>query len=284
MSIIKMAYLQNSIQEKLQSESLQKAENLKNSMDKMTADKAVKAANDFETMMVKMMLKTMTESLSGGGFFGEQPGSDFYQDMYLDNVSQKINQKQSFGLANMIMRQLSNDYSGLELKSHLPLQKETEKAGEQLQEKAKKKESVVSSLPEPVTQPKTLLDRLKVYDPIIDKASETYNVDKKLIQAVIAQESYGNPQAVSKAGAKGLMQLMDGTAKDLGVNNPFNAEENIMAGTRYLKDMMDKFQDHKLALAAYNAGAGNVMKYDGIPPFKETVNYVRNVMRYFKSL
>jgi len=113
---------------------------------------------------------------------------------------------------------------------------------------------------------------------LIDKYSEKYNIDKNLVKAVVKQESGFNSKAVSSAGAMGLMQLMPATAKDLGVRNPFDAEQNIAGGTKYLKTLINKYDSVKLGLAAYNAGSGAVQKYGGVPPYKETQNYVKNII------
>jgi len=116
----------------------------------------------------------------------------------------------------------------------------------------------------------------------IKEASEKFGVEEKLIKAVVRQESGFNPNAVSKAGAKGLMQLMPQTASALGVKDVFNPKENIEGGVKYLKQMLDKYNGNKiLALAAYNAGPNAVDKYSGVPPYKETQNYVKSILAQY---
>lgn len=122
------------------------------------------------------------------------------------------------------------------------------------------------------------------FDDLIRKAALAQNVDHGLVKAIIHTESGFNPRARSKPGAQGLMQLMPATASMYAVSDAFDPMQNITAGTRHIKYLINRYKDLELALAAYNAGEGNVKKYGGIPPFAETQDYVKRVISRYRNL
>jgi soluble lytic murein transglycosylase-like protein len=121
------------------------------------------------------------------------------------------------------------------------------------------------------------------FHPIILKAANRFQVDPALVKAIIMAESGYDPRAISKLGAKGLMQLMPATAEEFGVEDIFNPKHNINAGVGYFKKLLNRFDgDIKLALAAYNAGTSKVRQYQGVPPFKATRYYIKKVFEYYQ--
>jgi soluble lytic murein transglycosylase-like protein len=124
-------------------------------------------------------------------------------------------------------------------------------------------------------------DKPKSVDEIIREIAAEYAIDSALVKAIVTVESNCDPSAISRKGAQGLMQLMPSTARDLKVSKPLDPRENIIGGVKYIKGLLAAYGDLRLALAGYNAGPGAVKKYAGIPPYRETITYVKKVLKYY---
>jgi soluble lytic murein transglycosylase-like protein len=233
--------------------------------------KLAKAAQDFESMLTSMMLKSMTKTT--GGMFGDESfGGDYFDTIFETEMASHISKSKSLGVAEMIYKNVIGE--------ELDMNKIKEEVANENKSEIKiefKNDSTA------ISPSKNSINRLNKFDDIIDRASKSHNVDKNLIKSVILAESAANPKAISQANAKGLMQLIDSTASDMNVKNVWNPQDNIFGGTKYLSKMLNQFDgDVEMSLAAYNAGPGNVQKYDGVPPFEETKNYINRIKGYMK--
>ncbi|HPG37934.1 MAG TPA: transglycosylase SLT domain-containing protein [bacterium] len=221
-----------------------------------------KSCTDFESLFVSKLLTSMRSTVGESTLFGDGMGSEVYQSMFDSKMAEKIAENGGLGIAAILYKQLTG--------------KDMEKTLETEPISVKKLIRNIPFKPDSST-----FERISNFHPVIKSAAEKFQVPMHLVYGVIAQESSGNPNVISKAGAKGLMQLMDGTAAELGVRNSFDPEENIYGGVKYLREQLDQFNgDTELALAAYNAGPANVEKFGGIPPFSETQNYIKKVLEY----
>ncbi len=148
----------------------------------------------------------------------------------------------------------------------------------------KKPAPVISKKTGPAKKPVRVRKAERLLHPFILKAADRHKIEPAIIKAIIKAESGYNSRAVSKKGAMGLMQLMPKTAKWLGVKDGFDPEQNINGGTKYFKQLLKEFDGElKLALAAYNSGSQRVKKYRGVPPFKATKRYIKNVLKYYQQ-
>ena len=233
--------------------------------------KLAKAAQDFESMLTSMMLKSMNKTT--GGLFGEESfGGDYFDTIFETEMASHISKSKSLGVAEMIYKNVIGEDLDMNKIKH-----EVAEENKSLSKIEFKNDSTA------VSPSKNSIKRLGEFDDIINKASKSHNVDKNLIKSVILAESAANPDAISKANAKGLMQLIDSTASDMNVKNVWNPKDNIFGGTKYLSKMLKQFDgDVEKSLAAYNAGPGNVQKYNGVPPFEETKSYINRIKGYMK--
>lgn len=237
--------------------------------------KLKEAALGFESMMNTMLLKSMDEA--AGGLFGDgSSGADMFDTYFFQEIADYMSHSGDMGIADTIYRKMTGEsidggmplpysFPRLSLNNNKPL------------------EIKHTTNPDAITPSRTSLERLRKYEPIIHDVARQYGVEPNLVKSIILAESAANEKAKSHANAKGLMQLIDSTAKSMGVRNIWDARENITGGTKYISNMLKRFDGNvEHALAAYNAGPHNVEKYDGIPPFKETKAYVPKVLGYYK--
>jgi Rod binding domain-containing protein len=222
--------------------------------------KARKACQDFESIFIHKMLSSMREAFESEKGEDEGFGGDMFKSMMDEQLSIALARAGGLGLAKLLA-------GGLGIESGSP----PDGAGPAGAPPA-------GAGPRAYERPDVGLG-LEAYEPVIRAAASDSGVSENLIKAVILQESGGDARAVSDKGAKGLMQLMDATARELGVRDPFNPAENIRGGARYLGRLLREFKGNlELALASYNAGLGAVKKFGGIPPYRETRAYVEKVM------
>ncbi len=293
-----------------------------NSADRSKA-KLQAAARDFEALFMSYMLKSMRESASTDETFGESFGGDMFDGLFDMEISRQMSRNSSMGIAEMLYHKMTGESlpsaghaapagksPAPEVKPLLPLPLHPQpskaatappstEAGPPAAEQPGKTQPPSKGSPAVSTQPvkpaagsrrgkDTVSQRLDRYDDAIREAAEKHNLDPNLLRAVIASESGGNAKARSSKNAKGLMQLIDSTAADMGVKNIWDPRENILAGAKYLQQLLNRFGGNvDTALASYNAGPGAVEKHGGIPPFKETQDYVQRVksfVQHFKQL
>ncbi len=212
------------------------------------------ACNDFEAMLIARMLKEMRKTNES---IGETEGiikktENPFIEMFDWEMSRSFARSGPLGISEALMRSLDHD-------------EPTGAEGGGI-ERGKSR-----------LHPEEL-------QAVIEDAAKRYDVDPALIRSVVICESNGDPGSVSRRNAKGLMQLMDETARDLGVTDPFDPVQNVFGGTRYLRDLLDTYDNNiELALAAYNAGPAAVEEHDGVPPFPETRSYIRRVLDMYND-
>ncbi len=239
--------------------------------DEHEAAKARKACEEFEAIFIQKLLSTMRRASESGAGGDDDFGGDIFKSMMDEQLSVALARGGGIGLARLLGKSLGREEQGPA--GRVP-------AGEGREPRALPVRLTYEAYKEMRTD-----SSLAAFEPEISAAASDSGVSRNLIRAVILQESGGDPGAVSAKGAKGLMQLMDGTAAEVGVSNPFDPAENIRGGARYLGRLLREFKgDLELALAAYNAGAGAVKRHGGVPPYAETRDYVQRVMARLKAL
>ncbi|NWF88854.1 MAG: transglycosylase SLT domain-containing protein [Ignavibacteriaceae bacterium] len=236
--------------------------------------KLAQASKQFESLLTSMMIKSMNQTTEG--MFGENSfGGDFFDSIFQFELASKMSEGQGMGIANQIFKNITGEELSKEL---LNLKIRPKELSPKIELNNKEPE-IPSAKPS-----NSAISRLSKYEDLIDEASAKFGVNRDLIKSVILAESAAKENALSSANAKGLMQIIDPTAEILGIKNVWDPKENIMGGTKYLAQLLRQYNgDIKLALAGYNAGPARVEEFNGIPPYKETKNYINRVLAYLKN-
>ncbi len=268
-----------------------------------------KATRDFESIFISYMLKSMRGTKSEENAFGDSFGGDLMSGMFDQEFAKYVSRGNAFGIGEMMYKSLTGEKypdhiregkPPITVTNPVPVAKTPGAERSEPIRGAGRNQEIVAPLRKDQTQevktppapqqtapaapkvPDSLQSRLEEYEDIIQHAASVHGVDSSLVKAVIASESGGRANAISGKSAKGLMQLVDSTAADMGVTRIWDPGQNILGGVKYLKQQLDRFRGNiELAAAAYNAGPGAVQKHGGVPPFRETQQYVRRVLDYF---
>lgn len=236
------------------------------SKEEADSERARDACKEFESIFIYQLLSSMRNAFKSDDDTESGFGGEIFKSMMDEQMSIAIAKGGGVGLADLLEKGLG------------------------LVKEAKQRAVRLTRISQPPRQnadqgrsrPKEVL---RPYEATIRAAAQVFHVSPNLLRAVILHESAGDPQAVSPKGAKGLMQLMDGTASELGVSNPFDPTQNIFGGARMLGGLLKDFNgDVELALASYNAGPGAVRRHGGVPPYRETQEYVKKVADTFLEL
>lgn len=251
--------------------------------------KLKETCQQLESFMLQRLLDGMYRTIPESDFIPKSSGHDIWQSMLNEQYAQTMAKSGSTGLADIIYDQLNQSlYPGSHstAESELTVKRSAGavnrtgagETGASLAPARRQAPAAEKAGPQETVPGKAGLAEL------VKRAAQKYNLPVALVNSVIEAESGFNPRSLSSTGAAGLMQLMPGTARAMGVRNVWDPADNIDGGCRYLRQMLDRYRGSlPLALAAYNAGPGSVDKYGGIPPFAETQAYVRRILSSYRD-
>lgn len=264
-----------------------------------------KATREFESFfnyyMLKTMRKTIPKSESGQGLLSSENSKDIFSDIFDNELARMMSGGRNRSIADMLYQRMeklieagySQAKQDVSIKDLSTVRPSMDLAPPEFRKISREsspvrlkhqKSAPISLNRQPTVRVRSSAEIMQKYGHHIERAARANSLDPALLVSIIKAESNGDAKAVSSAGAKGLMQLIDSTAANQGVKRVFDPRENISGGARYLRELLDRFGDIKLALAAYNAGPSNVIKYRGVPPFEETRSYVNKVLDTLQTM